>query len=545
MEVLLNYWTDQWASLLTYLSFDITLLSEPDMVVRLILQFLLLLGSAFFSGSETALFSLSRLDLQKLRRDHNPHSEILHELLDQPRRLIISILSGNELVNIAATINMAGILLTLYGPERVGIIATFIMVPVLLLFGEVTPKTIAVSNPIRISTKLVATPMSLWIRMIAPLRWVIRAVADRITTWIVGAEKAAENILQVDEFRSLVEAVAREGELNATERVLIYNLLEAGDTEIVEIMTPRTRTQFINADTDVQQMVEQFKAFQHPRIPVYHKHRDNLVGFLHAEDILRLVVEKTDLNKIRHQDIMRRPIVVPLTKKVDEMFDFFQNHNARAAAVLNEFGGVEGFITMKDVIMFIFGQISGEAGGQEHYLENDENIYEVPGDMKLTDFNNVTNFGIEDPRMTTIGGVAFRHLDCLPQKGDQAVIEGIVITVLEMDMHRIAKVRVARGIALEEETEESDENNQIDVGSNDNPAHPLDKGVNSEELSQINYKLKDDKNSDIGDNTSHSNKVETAKPPKNNNLDKNVTTPQPETNVVQHPSIRNSGSKGE
>ncbi len=456
MQALLDSLINQWESLLLFLSFDARLLSEPGMVLRLVLQFLLLMCSAFFSGSETALFSLSRLDLQRLRRDRNPHSEVLHELLDQPRKLIISILSGNELVNIAATINMAGILLTLYGQERVGIIATFIMVPLLLLFGEVTPKTIAVSNPIRISSRLVAAPMSLWVRIVAPLRWAIRAVADRITTLIVGAEKAAENILQVDEFRSLVEAVAREGELNATERALIYNLLEAGDTEIVEIMTPRTRTQFINVEASIQEMVEQFKAFQHPRIPVYQTHRDNLVGFLHAEDILRLVVDKVDLEKVHHENIMRPPIVVPLTKKVDEMFDFFQNNNARAAAVLNEFGGLEGFITMKDVIMFIFGQISDEAGGQEHYREHDENIYEVPGDMKLTDFNNLTNFGIEDPRMTTIGGVAFRHLDCLPQKDDQVVVEGIVITVLEMDMHRIAGLRVSRGIALDEKPDEKE-----------------------------------------------------------------------------------------
>jgi CBS domain containing-hemolysin-like protein len=455
MDQLLTQIDGYWASLTAYLAFDTALLTEPDMIFRLVVQLLLLLGSAFFSGSETALFSLSRLDLQKLRRDRHPRTEVLHELLDQPRRLIISILSGNELVNIAATANMAGILVILYGPERAGLIATFVMVPLLLLFGEVTPKTISVSNPIRISADVVALPMSLWVKLVAPLRWLIRAVADRITTWIVGTEKAAENILQVDEFRSLVEEVAREGELNSTERALIYNLLEAGDTEIVEIMTPRTRTRFINADSSVREMVDLFRRYEHPRVPVFRTHRDNLVGFLHAEDMLRLVVDKVDLDKVRPEDIMRPPVVVPLTKKVDEMFDFFQTHNARAAAVLNEFGGVEGFITMKDVLMFIFGQVAEEAGGQEHYQEKDENCYEVPGDMKLTDFNNLTNFGIEDPRMTTIGGVAFRHLDRLPKVGDQVVVEGIVITVLAMDAHRIDRVRVSRGMEVDEDAGEA------------------------------------------------------------------------------------------
>jgi CBS domain containing-hemolysin-like protein len=150
---------------------------------------------------------------------------------------------------------------------------------------------------------------------------------------------------------------------------------------------------------------------------------------------------------------MHPPVVVPLTKKVDEMFDFFQNNQARSAAVLNEFGGVEGFLTMKDVLTFIFGEISGEIRGHEYYEERDGNCYDVPGDMKLNDFNNLTNFGIEDPRMTTIGGIAFRHLDRLPRVGDKVTVEGVEITVTEMDGHRISATRVARGVTDEEADE--------------------------------------------------------------------------------------------
>lgn len=447
MEGLLNELFLQWTALETALVIDTAQLREPAMLARLGLQVMLLLGAAFFAGSETALFSLSRLDLQQLRRQRSRHSETLHELLDQPRRLIISILCGNELVTIAASANMTGILVHLYGPERAGWISLVVMVPLLLLFGEVTPKTIAVSNPVRISSSIVATPMNGWVKFVTPLRWLIRSVADRVTTWIVGEEKAAENILQVDEFRTLVEEVAKEGELNATERALIYNLLEAGDTEIVEIMTPRTRTAFLSDDMSVPEIVERFMAVRHPRVPVFHMHRDNIVGFLHAEDVLRRVLDGVDMSTVKLEDIMHPPVVVPLTKKVDEMFDFFQNRNARAACVLNEFGGVDGFVTMKDVLTFIFGQISGEIKGKELYQERDQNVYEIPGDMKLTDFNNLTNFGIEDPRMTTIGGVAFRHLDRLPREGDSVMLEGLTISVLEMDAHRIARVRVSRGNA--------------------------------------------------------------------------------------------------
>ncbi|VFM99355.1 MAG: Hemolysin, contains CBS domains [Candidatus Kentron sp. G] len=439
----------QWASFTDLLMIDPARLAEPGMIFRICLQVLLLFCSAFFSGSETALFSLSRLDLQKIRREKHPRSETLHALLDKPRSLIISILSGNELVNIAAAANMTAILVTLYGDQHAGWINLLVMVPLLLLLGEVTPKTIAISNPVRIATSLVAEPINTWVKIITPLRWAIRGISDRITTLIVGEEKGAENILQLDEFLSLVEEVANEGELNATERALIYNLLEAGDTEIVEIMMPRTRTTFLNADMSIPQMVEHFIAIRHSRVPVFRIHRDNIVGFLHAEDIMELVLQDVDPTTLTLDDIMHPPVVVPLTKKVDEMFDFFQENNARAAAVLNEFGGVEGFLTIREVLTFIFGQISEDVAGQELYQEQDDNVYDILGDMKLTHFNALTNFGIEDPRMTTIGGVAFRHLDRLPRVNDRVIVEGIEITILEMEAHRIARVRVKRVTAEE------------------------------------------------------------------------------------------------
>ena len=451
MEQILQLPVQYWQSVVAFFSFDPALLQEPDMVARLALQLGLLVCSAFFSSSETALFSLSRLDLQQLRREQDPRSETIHELLDQPRRLIISILSGNELVNIAAAANMTFILLSLYGPDKVVLVNLLVMVPLLLLLGEVTPKTIAVSNPVRYSTRVVARPLWLWIRIITPLRWAIRGIADRITTLLVGEIRDADHILNVDEFLTLVEQVSEEGILDATERALIYNLLEANETEIVEVMTPRTQMAFLNVDMSVPEMVEKFISYRHPRVPVFKTHRDNLVGFVHAEDILRLVLDDEDLSEYKPEDIMHPPVVVPLTKKVDEMFDFFQHNRVRAAACLNEFGGVEGFITMRGVLSFIFGDISGGSRATAgFYQEQDNNIYEVPGDMKLNDFNNLTNFGIEDPRMTTIAGFAFRLLDCLPREGDTVESDDIIIQILEMDDHRISRVRVGKGVDIED-----------------------------------------------------------------------------------------------
>lgn len=433
-----------WQSLSAFFQFDPELLADPEVGIRVSLQLALLAASAFFSGSETALSSLSRLDLHKLNRERHPRSALLHALLDSPRKLIISILCGNELVNIAAVANMTALLVLLYGPERAGILSIVIMVPLLLILGEITPKTIAVANPVRLSTGVVAAPLSLWVRLISPVRWALRGVADRITTWIVGEERAAEHILRLDEFRGIVDEIASEGELHATERILIHQLLDAGATEIVEIMTPRTRVSFIDAGQSAGEMIARFRDIRHSRVPVYQGHPDNVVGFMRIETVLPLVMEGVDPAGLEPADLISPPIVVPPTKKVDEMFDYFRINNARAAVVLSEFGGVEGIITLRDVLTFIFGHLSGELHGQELYAIRDEDAYEVQGDMKLVDFNNLTNFAIHDPRMTTIGGVAFRHLDRLPQVGDEVVVEGYVLTVLEVAEQRIIRLRVAR-----------------------------------------------------------------------------------------------------
>jgi len=415
-----------------------------ELIFRGIIQVLLLFSSAMFSGSETALFSLSRIDLQKLRQTRDARSESIHAMLDEPRRLIISILCGNELVNIASAVNMAGILLMLFPAEDVGWINIIIMVPLLLLIGEVTPKTIAVNFPIKFSTRVTAHFLPRWMVFITPLREGIRLIADRITSFVVGDEVSRENILQPDELRTLLEEGEETGIIDATERVLIDNVLEAAETDISRIMTPGPRILFLDADLPVEEIIDEFRRLRHPRIPVYQGHWDNVIGFIHSEDIMRIVRGVRELSEVTLDMIVKPAHFVPPTKKVDEMFDYFQDHDTRVAIILGEYGEVLGIVTMKDVLTFIFGEISGKMVGTEYYQEEDENSYTVPGDMRLTDFNNLTNFDIEDPVMATIGGVAFRLYDCLPSIEDKVSYEGFEFTVKELKGLRISMIKVQK-----------------------------------------------------------------------------------------------------
>lgn len=452
METIYQYLLETLSWLTGFLSFDPARLNDTDIIFRMALQVCLLFGSAFFSGSETALFSMTDVDLEQLRKKRHPRSDLLHMLLSQPRQLIISILCGNEFINIAATANMTGILVALYGDERAVPVNLIIMVPLLLLVGEITPKTIAISNPVQVSARFVCGPINIWMRLITPLRWLIRLLADKVTTWIVGKERDADHILRMSEFRSLVAEIEEEGMVNATERVLIYNLLNAGETEIIHIMTPRTLIQFAEQDMKISEVIDLLIRYRRLRIPVYNKNRDNITGFIHAEDVMDMIMDGNDTEELTCRDILRNPLHIPLTKSVDEMLDFFHIHKERAAMVLDEFGGIAGLVTMEDVLNFIFSEIAGEYLDRASYEKENEQVFKVSGSMKLSDFEALTNFGIEDPRMTTIGGVAFRHLGRVPNEGDIIEIEDIKITILEMTENRINKLRVEK---IETEKQES------------------------------------------------------------------------------------------
>jgi magnesium and cobalt exporter, CNNM family len=434
-----------WQQSLQYMTPDTASLSDPNIIWRCLVQILLLTGSALFSSSETALFSLTRLDLKNLHTQRHPLSGTIHSLLEQPRRLIISILCGNELINIAAAANMTVILIALYGEAKAGWITLLIMVPLLLLFGEVTPKTIAVSNPVTVSTRIVVPVIRVWIRLVAPLRWIVWKISDRVTSWLVGQEKSPDNILHIDEFRTLVDDVVKTGELGSTQKMMIFNLLEAGATEVVEIMIPRTQMPFIDSKWPVPKVINYFRRHRYHRIPVFREYRDNLIGFIYAEDIAALIIDQESTEQTTLNSLIHPPVVVPLTKKVDEMFDFFRQHNTKSAVILNEFGGVEGLLTLDGVLEFVFGEICPKTSFEGIVHEPNSDIYEVPGDMKLIDFCDLSNFSLEDSRMTTVGGIIFRRLDRLPETGDEVPMDDLTLTVLEMDGHRIARVRIVRG----------------------------------------------------------------------------------------------------
>ncbi len=432
------------------------MLLQWELLVRIVVQILLFTASAFFSGSETALFAMSRFDLQRLSRRRNPIAPVVHSLLEQPRRLIVSILCGNELVNIAAAANMTAILVMLYGVETAAWVSALLMIPLILLLGEVTPKTLAVSNPVWASTHIVARPMSWWVRFVAPLAFVVRAIADRTTTLLVGPERAQENILHVEELQTLVEEGVASGEISATERSLVNSLIRAGTTEVGEIMTPRTQIVFIDGEQSSDAIRKEFLAARHARVPVYIDHRDNVIGFLYAEDVVNWstgMLADFDIRTHVHQ-----AMAVPATREVDEMLDFFDSQNVRAALVVSEHGGTEGIVTLTDVTRYLFAGVFDEAAIGRPQITAVGTAYELDGDTLLSAIRRITGLELRDPTMTTIAGLALRHFGQVPAVGDSVEIEDFVLRVLDMNGLQIKRLRLERssdGASVEDEQEDT------------------------------------------------------------------------------------------
>ncbi len=426
---------------------------DLELIVRLCIQILLLTMSAFFSGSETALFSLTSFDLQKLRNSQHPRSKSIHEMLEEPRRLIISLLCGNELVNIASSANMASILFRFFDEDQTTWINICVMVPVLLLCGEVTPKTIAVTYPMMISTHISAVLLPKWIAFITPLRNAVRLVADRITTAIVGEPVKKNNILHADEFRTLVEEGEATGTIDPTERILIDNMLEASEAQVVDIMTSIASMVSLDVEQPLPKLVEAFQSIHHSRVPLFEDSPANIVGFLHSEDVIKLVRSGADLATMNVRDVMRQAHFVPSTKKVDEMVEFFQENRTRLALVIGEYANVLGIVSIRDVAGLMLSRLAPpqEPGVTEIVQQK---VYSIPGDMSLVDFNQLVGADLDDPSMNTVGGLVMRLLNRVPKAGDAIDFQGFTLAVESMQGIRIAELRVTR-LGMDAEPEAS------------------------------------------------------------------------------------------
>lgn len=419
-------------------------LHDPVIIARLVLQVVLLIASSIFSMSETALLSLRDTDLDKLEQAGSPKARRLRALLDQPRQLIVSIICGNELINIAATVNLAGILLALFGnPQAAGLANTLLMLPLLLIFCEITPKTLAVTHPVPLATRLIEPIMTVWVRLVMPLRLVIHAAAERVTSLCVAGARHEHNILSADEFRTFLEDVEEEGVVTAAERRVISHLIAAETTKITEIMVPGPQVAFVDGDLSAPEIIERFRQLRHRRVPVYRERRDNILGVIKEEHVLDIIAKKP-IEALTVEDLLAPPTLVPTTQTVSELAEFFKHGDHHAVIVVNEFGGVEGLVSADDVFGYLTRGRGVYLDAVDHIREPREGVFVAAGLTPLRAIRKAIHAPIDEAsEATTVGGFVMSLLRRLPEPGDRVEDGGMTFLVMARRDLLIEKVLIA------------------------------------------------------------------------------------------------------
>lgn len=322
----------------------------------------LLIASAFFSGTEVAMFSLRRVDREHMARSKRRADVLVHQLVSRPRQLIATILIGNEVVNVSISSTMAtigGHWFRVHGELAVALLTTAIALPVVLLVGEVTPKTIAIKVPV-MWARMAARPLWLFGVIVTPLRAVVRIVSAILLRpfGIQLGRTAVDAPLGEDEFRALVDAGSTDGEVAPHERRLIHRVFEFGNKTVAQVMTASERAFLLPYNLPWSRILAQVSERGFSRVPIYHKTRDNILGILYAKDMVLLgagVAAPRRLGELLHE-----PMYVPLNMRLEHLFGVFKARKTHMAIVVNEYGKLAGLVTMEDLLEEIVGPIRDE-----------------------------------------------------------------------------------------------------------------------------------------------------------------------------------------
>ncbi len=411
-------------------------------VVELILFIVLLGFSGFFSSTETSLFSLNKLQLEKMRAEGNRRIDLIERLLSEPRRLIVTILIGNEFVNVAASVISAAMVIQLFGAEN-KFVNLFVMVPILLVFGEITPKVLAIRNNVAFAT-FESGPIDQFARLITPVRWVVRNISEWFTTLIVGKERSKGNIVTEDMVRTLAREAVGEGTLDHAEAQYIDQIFDFGSQRVNDLMTARADVTFVPIEASGAEILAIFRESRQSRMPVYEENRDNILGILHARDLLAVDLNQVGTERKTLEALLRPPYFVPESKSASELFDTFRHRKKSFALVVDEYGGVTGVITMGDLLGAIFGDIPtpSDEADEDWFHELADNRFVLPGATSLDDFNGRfrANFAVDDVR--TLGGLVLHHFGELPEESASIEIWPFRFTAQRIEANRITEILV-------------------------------------------------------------------------------------------------------
>jgi len=414
---------------------------EYELTFKLILLAVLVVLSGFFSGSEASLFSLTSLHLHKMKEDKIPFSASVRKLLGRPRRLLVTILTGNESVNIAIAALTTSVSIYFFGTEGKWI-AIAVASITLIIFGEAIPKNFAVVHPMRFSSA-VALPLILLTGLLRPVGWSLEKISD-LFVFLFSRERGAEHgALTEDTFKALVDAGHQEGALEESQKDLIHKVFKLADTRVSEIMIPRVDMFCLPVSMDIQGIERDIVQERVSRIPIYGADRDNILGILHAKHLLAEIAKRQKV--VGWQHLIKKPYFVPMEKRADKMLRDFQRRNLQMAIVVDEYGGVAGLVTLYDILRNLFVDIYEENGDtREMFRRIDEDTFMVSGMMDIEDFDELVDIPIATGEFDTAGGFVFHLFGKLPAEGEDISVKNYTFTVEKIDKARILSIRITK-----------------------------------------------------------------------------------------------------
>ncbi|NOZ58301.1 MAG: HlyC/CorC family transporter [Euryarchaeota archaeon] len=414
---------------------------EASLYLEIASLALLFLLSAFFSGSETAYLAVSRAKVKKLAKEGDPRAETLLYLIEHPNRVLVTILVGNNLVNITAAALATSLAISAFGSKGVGI-ATGVVTLVVLIFGEITPKSFAATNAERVAL-FIARPIYFLMKLLSPIVLLLSKFA-KLLVKSFGGEVRLGPFITEEELKMLVEVGEELGAIEKEEKEMITGIFEFGETDVREVMVPRIDMKCIPADASIEEARKLILETGHSRIPVYEGSIDNIIGILYAKDLLRYLNSKAKPRSLR--EILRPAYFVPETKKLDDLLREFQQNRVHVAIVVDEYGGTAGMVTLEDIIEEIVGEIKDEYDhAEEEPLERiDENQAVVDARMSIHDVNEALEISLPEDEFDTIGGLLFNTIGRIPSPGDEVEFEDAKLKVEKMRGRRIMKVRVVK-----------------------------------------------------------------------------------------------------
>lgn len=416
--------------------------------VLIILLIILVCCSAFFSASETALTSLSKIRLRNMVEENVKNADLIMKLLEDPNRLLSSILVGNNLVNNGASALTTALAIQLFsGDAESGAgVATIIITIIILIFGEITPKTVAAQKAEKVAL-VVCRIISICVTIFKPVVAVLNVVTGALTRLFgcIPGEKVP--LITAAELKTIVNVSHEEGVLELDERTMINNVFDFGDSKAKDVMTPRTDILAVPLDVSYEEYVRLVKEGGFSRMPVYGEDLDDIVGILYVKDIFFLDKEEFSAEKY-----MREPLFTYESKPIAELLAEMKTSRLAVAIVLDEYGGTSGLVTMEDMVEEIVGDIEDEYDDDEEEIEIvKENEFVVDGSTRLEDFNEMVGTELFCEEVDTIAGYILVKLGNFPKEGEELETDGLRIVVEEMEKNRIEKVRVY--ILEEEKTE--------------------------------------------------------------------------------------------